>query len=368
MTSSQETAAVEPFMVGFLDDDHVIRLASALLNLTDAAARDYVTGFFLPERFDHAEALRMAAGLTPNDDVTANGPRLPGTPLIGCDAIVFRRGRIDAGLFDANPDLRLVQRLGANPEGIDMGEAARRGIAISCLPRPTLAMVAEHVLMMMLAVTRRLFPADRGVRDGLLAAGKPGAISYNWLGLTGIGTLWGRTLGIIGMGEIGILLAERARAFGMTVLYSDVRRLPPQLEARLGAKFAQKNELLTESDFVSLHVPNTPENSRTIDVPDLRLMRRDAVLINTSRGAVVNEEALLAALSNGSLGGAGLDVHACEPRQVDRLSGFDNVVLTPHMAGGSRLGVLNEIGQMFDNLRAVRHRKTPPHGVLLQTG
>lgn len=348
----------------FLDDDHVVKVARTLMQAPSAAQESHLRGFFAPEPLDVDAARALAAGLRPGDGVRSGLASEIG--LEGASAIVFRRGRIDDGVLAGAPSLRLVQRLGAGSDGIDLDAAARRGVQVSCLPRPTLVLAAEHTFALMLALAKRLVVADASVREGAPPgqAGRPGDIAYNWTGLTGLGGLHGRTLGIVGMGEIGRLVAERALAFGMRVIYNDRHPLPDALEVQLHAGWRALPQLLEESDVVSVHVPNTPDNKLLIDRAAIARMRPGAFLVNTSRGALVDEDALYEALSEGRLGGAGLDVHGSEPRPADRFRDLANVVLTPHIAGGSRLAVLREIGAMFDNIRAALAGQPAPHARL----
>jgi phosphoglycerate dehydrogenase-like enzyme len=349
--------------VGFVDTDHIVDLAAALLTPPDAAAAGRIRAFFHPNRVDIGELRHITRGFAATDGFAGCGPDPHGGTPRGCDALVFRRARIDAAAMDLNPDLRLIQRFGDRSDMIDLDAAAARGIAVSCLERPSLIMVAEHVLMFMLALGRRLIEAHRGVREGVVPAGAAGSISRNWLSLSGVDTLWGKTLGIVGMGEVGCLLAERAGALGMRIVYCGARPLPAGGEGRLRAEHVDFRELLARSDYVSLHVRGTAQNRHLIGAPELARMRPVAFLVNTSRGSVVDEEALLAALEAGRLRGAALDVHQREPRPVDALAARDDVILTPHMAGGVKEHILGEIRQVFDNLRAVARGAAPPHGL-----
>ena len=179
-------------------------------------------------------------------------------------------------------------------------------------------------------------------------------VAYNWAGISDIGGLFGKTLGIIGLGEVGSLAAGMARAFGMRVLYCNRNRLPAAQEAKLGVEYAPIGRLLAESDFVSLHATNIPENSGLIDAKTFAAMKPTAFFINTARGPIVDEDALYDALTKGTIAGAGLDVHAIEPRpQPDKLATLPNVILTPHIAGGSRKGVLKKSTSILSNCRAV---------------
>ena len=338
----------------FLDDDHVLRIFRMLLR--GQAADPAVAAWFAPEQVDPEPVVTQLRGLC-----VADGARVgtlaeePGLAR-DADAIVFRRGTIDAELLAAHPRLAMVARLGERPEGIDLAATARRGVRVHCPPRPTIHYTAEHALLLMLACAKRLIESDAAVRRGPPAGSPPGqsgAVVYNWPGLSRVLGLHGRTLGLIGLGEVGALVARRAAAFGMNLLYTKPGRATPEREQELGVQWCERAELLARADFVSLHVPVTPDTRGLVDAAFLAGMKPGAFLINTSRGQMVDEDALHDALVRGHLGGAGLDVHAVEPRPAgDRLAALPNVVLTPHHAGGARSGVLNEFIGLPRALRA----------------
>jgi len=225
---------------------------------------------------------------------------------------------------------------------------------------------AEHAVLLMLALAKKLIPADRLVRQGGWDASKvkpADNIAYNWPGVPDVGGLYGRTLGIVGLGEVGAALARRAGAFGMRVLYTNRRRLPETRERETGVRFAAFEDLLAEADFVVVAAANVPENDKLIGADALARMKRSAHLINISRGRLVDEDALYAALTSGRIGGAGLDVHRIEPRTPgDRFTALDNVVLTPHLAGGSRAHVLEEVRKIYENCRAALTGEGLPYG------
>ena len=354
--------------IAFLDDDHVMKLARLLLAAEGDEDERWIRTFFAPEPLDLDAALALGSGLRRRDGASvalASGGEGSDAARAGANVLMFRRGRVTRELLDACPDVRLVQRLGADPGGIDVAAAAERGIEVSCLPRRTLAFAAEHAMALMLALAKRLVSADRAVRAGVGAdeprRGDDGS-AYNWAGLE-VDGLIGRTLGLVGCGEIGGLVARRAAAFGMRVLYADTNALSPAREQALGVERRSLAELFEEADVVSVHVPGVPANAGLVGAAELARMRPGAWLVNTSRGTVVDEDALYAALAGGRLAGAGLDVHAQEPRPPsDRFCQLENVVLTPHVSGGSRKGVLFEIGQLYENLRAVLAGGRALHG------
>lgn len=333
----------------FLDEDHVVRVLRLLLS--NAEDDPSVRAFFAPEEVDLAALLAAAAGLRQGDGAAIG----QGVHFGDADAIIFRRGSIDAALIAKHPRLRLIQRFGERPEGIDLAAAAAHGVKVSCLPRPTINYTAEHVILLMLALGKRLLQGDRAVREGSGSAtptvGRDGA--YNWAGLVGATGLHGKTLGIVGMGEVGILVAKLARAFGMNVLYHNRTRVAPAIEQAIGAVFAPLSELLECADHVSLNAANLPQNARMANAAFFSVMRRSAFFINTSRGRLVDEDALYVALERGVIAGAALDVHAVEPRPAgDRFAALPNVILTPHLGGGARSGVLAEFAVIVHNCHA----------------
>ncbi len=347
--------------IQFMDDDHIIRLAWCLLQAPDAKQEAWLRGFFAPEEIDLEGLRSLGKGLLEEDGIrtwfSGAGEAAPPLPP---SAILFRRGEVPASMM--TPSLRLVQRLGAGPENIDRHAAGARGIQVSCLPRLSMGRTAEHAMLLMLALIKNLVPSDALVRAGSKSgAGSYAEVSYNWCGLAGLGGLEGKTLGIVGLGEVGKALARRANGFGMNVLYNNRHRLDPGSEDKLKVSWQPLPQLLARADFVSLHVPNTADNEKILGAPEFALMRSGAFVINTSRGRLVDEDALYAALADKRLAGAGLDVHASEPRPVDRFCNLPNVVLTPHVAGGSRLAVLEEIVAIFDNMRAVLAGKSVVH-------
>ncbi|MBV7408541.1 2-hydroxyacid dehydrogenase [Maritimibacter sp. DP1N21-5] len=349
-----------PLAIRFLDDDHVIRLIPALLAGPNGTSADYVRDFFSPEKI---EASAWAA-LTRRLEAYHIAPEALSVSPEDSAVLVFRRGRIDTDILDAHPNLRLIQRLGSGPHTIDLDAASERGIAVSCITRPSLVTVAEHCLMLMLAASRRLIPCDHAVRRAEYAPGKAGEVAYNWPGMTGIESLYGKTLGILGMGEVGTLLAERARAFGMRLLYCDESPLPPAVARTLAAERVDKAALFARADILSIHIPGTPANRKAVGAREIALMKPEAILINTSRGSIVDEDALCDALETGRLSAAALDVHGHEPRGPDRITALPNVVLTPHLAAGSRLNVLKDIAMVCDNLLAVQYGDPIVHGLV----
>ena len=235
--------------------------------------------------------------------------------------IVRGMGAFTRRLFEAAPRLRIVARHGAGYDNIDLEAARDHHVIVTNTPDATTASVAEHTLALLLAVARRVALADRGMRSG------DWEVRERCTGTD----LCGRTLGVIGYGRIGRRVAALCHGLGMEIVYHDVRPLPadPQLPARS----LPLDELLSTADAVTLHVSLDPSSRHLIGRRELALLKPGAILINASRGPVVDEAALLEALRAGRLGGVGLDVFEEEPvRGVHPLCAFDNVVLTPHIA------------------------------------
>ncbi len=347
--------------IAVLDDDHINRLVRYAIaghgEITDTWARD----FFLPEEVEPAQVYAAGNGLHPQDGVDLIPMSAKVDLRNGTDAsiLIFRRGRIDAELMDANPKLKLVQRIGERADAIDLTAAAKRGITVSCLPRPSLQYTAEHAVLLMLALSKRLVEADEAVREDRYDPARvhpENGVAYNWAGLSNLAGLYGKTVGIIGLGEVGALTVAMLRGFGARIVYCNRTRLPEEKERALGVEYLSLPQLLAQSDFVSLHASNLPENKGAMDAAVFAQMKPTAFFINTSRGRMVDEVALEAALRRGIIAGAGLDVHEIEPRPTpNRFAGLRNVIMTPHIAGGSRQGIIREIATVLDNCRAALH-------------
>ncbi len=239
------------------------------------------------------------------------------------DALIPLHERIDENLLSETHRLKIVARLGVGYDRIDVEACTKRRIYVTHTPNVLSNAVAELTFALMLCLSRRMIEADRYVRTEWAKAGRPTLPLRE--------DLAGKTLGIIGLGRIGTEVARRAKAFKMRIVYYDkVRR--KNVEEELGAEYLSIDELLSTSDFVSIHVPLTPETTLLIGEKELRRMKKTAYLINTSRGLVIDEKALCRALEEHWIAGAGLDVFSREPLPLDSpLVKMKNVVLTPHM-------------------------------------
>lgn len=234
--------------------------------------------------------------------------------------------RLDAEVLDAASGVKGIANMAVGYDNIDVAAATERGIPVSNTPGVLTEATADLAWALLFAAARRIIPADKYTRAGEFKAWGP----MLFLGAD----VTGRTLGIVGAGRIGTAVAIRSRGFGMKVLYHDPA---PNLvlERELSAQRAALKEVLRDSDFVSLHVNLTPENRHLIGGRELRLMKPTAYLINTSRGPVVDEEALVRALQKRQIAGAGIDVYEQEPRLAPGLAELDNVVLLPHIGSAT---------------------------------
>jgi glyoxylate reductase len=279
------------------------------------------------------EGLRMVTGAT---DATVWQDDLPPPrdellrAVRGCDGILtLLTDRVDAELLDAaGPGLKVVSNYAVGFDNVDVPECTARRIPVGNTPGVLTETTADLAWALLMAAARRVVEGADYVRAGKWKT---------WGPLLLLGPdVHGATLGIVGFGRIGQAVARRAAGFGMKILYHDVSRVQAAVEGALGASFVSLDELLAESDFVSLHVNLTPETEHLIDAERLREMKRSAVLVNTSRGPVVDNLALAEALRDGEIAAAALDVTEPEPLPVDHpLVGLPNCVVVPHIASAS---------------------------------
>jgi D-3-phosphoglycerate dehydrogenase len=264
---------------------------------------------------------------------------------------------IPAGLMDVAPGLRLIQKWGIGVDKIDLGAAQARGVAVAITAGANATPVAEFTLLLMLAVLRQLSYREAQLRGG------------EWNRARGDSRLQARQLraklvGLVGLGAVGREVAKRLKAFDTEVRYFDIRRATPAEEQSLGVRFQELDALLPEADIVSLHVPYTPATRRMLSRERIARLRRGAIVINTARGEVVDEAALVEALVAGHLGGAGLDVFGGEPPAADHpllAIQVPGLVLAPHVAGSVFDNVANVARHAFRNLQLVlAGRPLPP--------
>ncbi|HEY6532882.1 MAG TPA: D-glycerate dehydrogenase [Acidimicrobiales bacterium] len=235
--------------------------------------------------------------------------------------------RVDAELLDAAPRLKVVANYAVGFDNVDVAEARRRGVEVTTTPDVLSEATADLAWALLLAAARRLGEGERLVRAGEWKGPGPRQLLGQPVG--------GRTLGIVGMGAIGRAVARRARGFSMPVVYFNRNRVPDAVEHELGARYLPLDELLATADFVSLHAPLNDESRHLVDASALARMKSTAVLVNTARGALVDEPALVQALREGRIAAAGLDVFEREPQLADGLAELDNVVVSPHVGSAT---------------------------------
>ena len=260
---------------------------------------------------------------------------------------------IDKAVVAANPNVRLIAAQSISPSNIDVTEATKRGIPVTVVPPVTTEVTADQAFGLMLAVARRTVEGDRLVRAGKF----PGGQSRHLLGAM----VHGKTLGLVGGGGlIGKAVAKRAHGFDMRVLYWTPRRKQESEEREAGLTYVPFDELLRESDFVSLHSPLNAQTRHQIGARELSLMKKTAFIINTARGPIIDEKALVRALKGKKIGGAGLDVFEFEPKVSADLKQMKNVVLNPHL-GSATVEVREAMANIVvDNIEALLAGRTPP--------
>ena len=275
------------------------------------------------------------------------------THIKGVDAILSQLvDKIDGSVMDAaGSQLKIVANYAVGFDNINLQDAKQRNILVTNTPDILTDSVADHAFALMMASARRVTESDRFSRAGKYQ----GWQSFLLLGQA----VYGKTLGIVGMGRIGSALAKRAaKGFDMKVVYHD-RQANEDLDKEIGSKNVSMNELLKISDFVSLHVPLLAETKHMISTPQFELMKKTAVLVNTSRGPVVDEQALLEALKRGDIFAAGIDVWENEPHLTPGLAELENIVITPHTASATIETRENMSKVAAENIIAALKGETP---------
>jgi glyoxylate reductase len=260
--------------------------------------------------------------------------------------------KIDAEFLAAAPRLRIVANVAVGYDNIDLAACSGRSVAASNTPGVLDETTADLAWALLMATARRLVEGDTLARSGNWT-------SWNLDQLCGA-DVWGSTLGILGMGRIGRAMARRARGFGMRVIYNNTKRAPAEIERELSTEFLDFNEVLAQADFLSLHVPLTPATRHLIGAAELARMKPTAFLINSARGPVVDEAALVNALQKGVIAGAGLDVYEREPVISEGLR-RPNVVLLPHMGSASIATRTRMATMAAENVIAFFDGKRPPN-------
>jgi len=262
--------------------------------------------------------------------------------------------KIDKEVISAGKNLKAICQVAVGFDNIDVAAATERGIYVTNTPGVLTETTADFAWTLMMAVARRVVEADKYVRRG------DWKVPWNIMMFVGQ-DVWGKTIGIVGLGRIGSAVAKRALAFNMKVLYYDVIR-QPGLEKELGIDYVELETLLKQADFVTVHVPLLPQTHHLISEKELKMMKRMACLVNTSRGPVVDEKALYKALKEGWIWGAGLDVWEKEPVEMDNpLLKLDNVVIAPHIASASIETRTRMAVMAAENLISILEGKVPPN-------
>jgi glyoxylate reductase len=354
-----------------IEEDHFLKIVPVILDPDiPPAHRDAVADFFVhdvPDFLAWCERLRTRIqGLYPARIVWAKDQADFLAKLPDADAAIVESLVVDRAALATAPRLKIVQKFGTIGTNIDAAACAERGVAVAFLHRHVNVAVAEQCFALMLALAKRISALDGLVeRAALEAAGysiRERASAYigysNFARVAGLKTLYGATLGIIGMGEVGREIARRAAAFGMTTLYYQRRALAPADEQALGARYTSLADLTARSDYIVVQLPLNDSTRGLIGADALGGVKPGAFLINCARSELVDRDALVDALDSGRLGGLALDVGYDEPARPDdpllRFRGRPNVILMPHTAIAARQNALSDLERLCLNLcRAV---------------
>ena len=298
---------------------------------------------------------KASVTVSPHDRVITREELLAGVK--GVDGLLpILTDTVDAAVMNAaGPQLKIIANFAVGYDNIDVAAATKRNIAVTNTPGVLTDTTADLAWAILMCVARRISESERCLRAGKWAGWGPQFM----LGVD----VHGKTLGIFGMGRIGRAVARRAAGFGMRIIYHDSARLEEAAEKHLNATYVAKETLVTESDFISIHVPLLPETTHAFGAAEFKAMKKTACLINTSRGPIVDEAALASALKAGEIFAAGLDVYEQEPKVHPALLECENAVLVPHLGSASRdtRGKMAEIAA--GNIVALLKGETPPNCV-----
>ena len=248
--------------------------------------------------------------------------------LKGMDGMVcLLTDAIDGEIMDAEPNLKVISNYAVGFNNIDVEAATERGIPVTNTPGVLTETTADFAWALLMAIARRVVEADKFTRAGKFKGWRPQLLLGS--------DVYGKTIGIVGMGRIGQAMARRARGFDMNILYYDEYRPDPEVEKELGLTYVPFDELLQKADYVSIHVPLMESTHHLISERELKLMKKTAYLINSARGPIVDEKALVKPLQEKEIAGAGLDVFEDEPELAPGLAELDNVVIAPHIASAT---------------------------------
>jgi glyoxylate reductase len=267
--------------------------------------------------------------------------------------------QIDADILaHAGENLRLIANYGAGVDHIDMASARQRGILVTNTPDVLTEDTADMTMALILAVPRRLSEGERMLRSGVWTGWSPTSMQGR--------RIYGKRLGIIGMGRIGQAVAKRAKGFGLSIHYHNRQRVHEDIEADLEATYWESlDQMLARMDFISVNCPHTPGTFHLLSARRLKLLQRHAILVNTARGEVIDENALTRMLAAGEIAGAGLDVFENEPAVNPKLLAMENVVLLPHMGSATFEGRIDMGEKVLVNIKTFSDGHTPPDRVLV---
>lgn len=268
---------------------------------------------------------------------------------VDLEYLVLRTLKVDRKIITNNKNLKLVQRWGAGFDTVDIDAASERNIPVLVAKGVNSCAVAEHTLLLILALYRHLIPLDTKIRNGLWDRTTFASDSY---------TINGKNAGLIGCGAIGKMVAKKLQALGAEVQYYDLIKMDAETEKELDIKFVDLNTLLASSDIISIHLPLTSETVDMISANELKKMKKNAIIINTSRGGIINERDLADSLQMGQILGAGLDSFELEPYPKNgRFTNMDRVVMTPHIGGTVSDLVKPMAEKVADNVLRVFNQK-----------
>jgi lactate dehydrogenase-like 2-hydroxyacid dehydrogenase len=277
--------------------------------------------------------------------------------LLQANHLIAASYPITRELLEKTPNAKLIQKTGSGTDNIDLQAAADLGIKVATTIGANASSVVEMTIGLIIGLYRKLALLDRLTKSGewRMWEYRPSMFEMN-----------GKTHGIIGIGHIGKKVAELSQAFGTNVIYYDVNRLVPEEEKQRSLTYSPFEELLAQSDIISLHIPLMPSTENLISDKELKLLKPTAILVNVARGKIIDEKALANALENQQLLGAGIDTWASEPVEADNpLLVFDNVLATPHVAGGTRDALEKVLGLSFENIKMVEKGMEPNNSIKL---
>ena len=349
-----------------IQDDVIIRTAQVILDPdTDPERQAAIADYFSVDVPDFmgwcANVRKTIPGLFPSRVINVASQEDFRAALGQADGAVIEDLDFGAEEIAAAPGIRIVHSFRADIRNIDQDACAARGIEVRPFNRRVNTAVAEHAFALLLALAKKVCQTNKLLTmEALHAGGFPSKLydrrhtaGANWARVSGIRNLAGATIGIVGLGSIGRDVAKWAHAFGMKVLYFQRNRLAEDIERLYDARFVGLHELMASADFISIHVPLNKSTEGLIDADAFAHLKPGTMLVNICRAAVIERDALMAALESGRLGGLGLDVHYKEPADADEpLLAFDNVVLTPHIAIGTRINGTDDMEELMANLAA----------------